>query len=86
MKKVLIVEDDLSIAKLQRDYLELSDFNVTICTDGAEGLKSITENEYDLLILDVMLPKMDGFDILRSIREKRYSCFNGFCKKKRLIK
>lgn len=71
MKKILIVEDDISIAKLQRDYLEISGFEVTICLDGLAGLKAIKENEYDLLILDVMLPKCDGFDILRSIREDK---------------
>lgn len=71
MKKILIVEDDLSIAKLQRDYLEISGFEVTICIDGLTGLKAIKENEYDLLILDVMLPKCDGFEILRSIREDK---------------
>ncbi|MDP4178598.1 MAG: response regulator transcription factor [Bacillota bacterium] len=71
MKKILIVEDDLSIAKLQRDYLEISGFEVTICLDGLAGLKAIKENEYDLLILDVMLPKCDGFEILRSIREDK---------------
>lgn len=71
MKKILIVEDDLSIAKLQRDYLELSGFEVTICLDGVEGLRYLKENEYDLLILDVMLPNLDGYDILRRIREDK---------------
>lgn len=69
MKKILIVEDDFSIAELQKDYLELSGFEVKICTDGVEGLKEIKENIYDLIILDVMLPKINGFDILRSIQE-----------------
>lgn len=71
MKRILIIEDDLSIAELQKDYLELSDFQVNICTDGIEGLKELRENEYDLLILDVMLPKIDGYDILRSIHEQK---------------
>lgn len=68
MKKILIVEDDLSIAELQKDYLELADFEVTICTDGVQGLNTIKENDFDLLILDVMLPKIDGFSILKSIQ------------------
>ena len=69
MKKLLIVEDDLSIAELQKDYLELAGFEVRVCDDGAQGLALIKENEYDLVILDVMLPKMSGFDILRSIQD-----------------
>jgi DNA-binding response OmpR family regulator len=71
MKKILIVEDDLSIAELQRDYLELAGFQVEICTDGNEGLYLIKENNYDLLILDVMLPNIGGYDILRSIQEDK---------------
>lgn len=71
MKKILIVEDDLSIAELQRDYLELSGFEVNICTDGVSGLNEIKGSKYDLIILDVMLPKIDGFDILRIINENK---------------
>ncbi|GAA0122921.1 MAG: response regulator transcription factor [Clostridium argentinense] len=71
MKKILIVEDDLSIAELQKDYLEISGFEVDICTDGVKGLNAIKENTYDLIILDVMLPKIDGFDILRIIQENK---------------
>ncbi|WP_454054742.1 MULTISPECIES: response regulator transcription factor [unclassified Clostridium] len=71
MKKILIVEDDLSIAELQKDYLEISGFEVNICTDGVSGLNTIKENKYDLIILDVMLPKIDGFDILRIIQENK---------------
>ena len=71
MKKILIVEDDLSIAELQKDYLEIYDFEVKICTDGVSGLNEIKENKYDLIILDVMLPKMDGFDILRIIHDTK---------------
>lgn len=71
MKKILIVEDDLSIAELERDYLELSGFEVKICTDGVSGLNEIKGNKFDLVILDIMLPKMDGFDILRIIQENK---------------
>lgn len=71
MKRILIVEDDLSIAELQKDYLELADFEVTICTDGVQGLNAIKEKKFDLLILDVMLPKIDGFGILRSIQDDK---------------
>lgn len=69
MKKILIVEDDNSIAELQKDYLELSGFEVEIREDGEEGLYAIQRNNYDLLILDVMLPKINGFEILKEIYE-----------------
>lgn len=70
-KKILIIEDDVSIAELQKDYLEVADFDVTVCTNGLEGLKSLQENEVDLLILDIMLPGMDGLEILRSMKEDK---------------
>lgn len=71
MKRILIVEDDLSIAELQKDYLELAGFEVIICTDGVQGLNTIKENEFNLVILDIMLPKLDGFSILRSIQDEK---------------
>ncbi|WP_065079911.1 response regulator transcription factor [Clostridium ragsdalei] len=71
MKKILIIEDDLSIAELIRDYLELENFEVVICTDGIEGLNNFKENKFDLLILDIMLPQIDGFSILHSIQEEK---------------
>lgn len=73
MKKILIVEDELSIAELEKDYLELSDFEVTIETDGIAGEKKAMSGKYDLLILDVMLPGKDGFEICRKYREKYLS-------------
>lgn len=69
MKKILIVEDDFSIATLQKDYLELADFEVQICEDGMKALNEIKRNKYDLIILDVMLPNLSGFDILKSIQD-----------------
>ena len=71
MKKILIVEDDNSIAELQKDYLELSGFQVEICRDGEEGLDEIRKNKYDLLILDIMLPKINGFEVLKEIYENK---------------
>jgi len=71
MKKILIVEDDVSIAELQKDYLEIEGFEVKICNDGVEGLNVLKTEEFDLLILDVMLPKIDGFTILKAIREEK---------------
>ncbi|PZD97283.1 DNA-binding response regulator [Paenibacillus sambharensis] len=71
-RKVLIVEDDQAIAELERDYLEVHGYEVTLRSDGKEALGEALEKEYDLIILDVMLPGMDGFDILRRIRETKY--------------
>lgn len=71
MKQILIIEDDKSIAELQRDYLEMSGYKVICAYDGEEGLKKFREEEVDLVILDLMLPKKDGFDILREISETK---------------
>ena len=68
MKKVLIIEDELSIAELERDYLEINGFSVDIEVDGEAGLKAALNKNYNLIILDVMLPKVDGFEICRQIR------------------
>ncbi|MCX8129498.1 MAG: response regulator transcription factor [Clostridia bacterium] len=71
MKKVLIVEDDQGIAELQRDYLEINGFAVNICSDGVAGLASIENEEYDLIILDIMLPEIDGLEILKRVRDSK---------------
>ena len=70
-KKILIIEDDCSISELQKDYLEVADFDVLVRANGLEGLKALQENDVDLLILDVMLPGMDGLEILRSMKEDK---------------
>ena len=61
MSKILIVEDEESIAELEKDYLELSGFEVSIENDGNAGLEKALNEDYDLLILDLMLPGTDGF-------------------------
>ena len=71
MSKILIIEDEESIAELEKDYLELSDFDVTIETDGKKGLETALTGDFDLFILDLMLPGVDGFDICRTIRESK---------------
>ena len=71
MSRILIVEDEESIAALEKDYLELSDFEVDIETDGEKGLQRALKDSYDLYILDLMLPGVDGFEICRQIREKK---------------
>ena len=69
MSKILIIEDEESIAELEKDYLELSGFEVEIAGDGDTGLDRALNEEFDLIILDLMLPGTDGFDICRRGRE-----------------
>jgi DNA-binding response OmpR family regulator len=69
MSKILIVEDEISIAELERDYLELSGFEVAIEDDGTRGLTRALKEEFDLVILDLMLPGMEGFEVCKRIRE-----------------
>ena len=69
MNRILIVEDEVAIAELERDYLELSGFQVEIEDDGDTGLARALGEEFDMYILDLMLPGTDGFEICRRIRE-----------------
>ena len=71
MSKILIVEDEISIAELEKDYLELSGFEVEIETTGDRGLERAIREEFDLFILDLMLPNVDGFEICRRVREMK---------------
>ncbi len=69
--RVLIIEDDISIAELEQDYLRASDFECDLAFDGEEGLRTALSGEYDLVIVDIMLPKRDGFSVCRELREKK---------------
>lgn len=71
MKRILIVEDELTIAELEKDYLELSGFEVEIETTGDRGLIRAINEDFDLFLLDLMLPNVDGFEICRQIRERK---------------
>ena len=71
MSKILIVEDEIAIAELEKDYLELSGFEVEVEHDGMTGLARALAEEFDLFILDLMLPGIDGFEICKQIREKK---------------
>ncbi|MFO1445101.1 response regulator transcription factor [Bacillus sp. Bva_UNVM-123] len=68
MKKILLIEDEVSIAELQRDYLEINHFHVDIQHTGEIGLQQALQEHYDLIILDIMLPGINGFEICKQIR------------------
>ena len=70
-KKILVVEDEKNIAELERDYLEANGYEVEIAFDGKSGLDRALESDFDLVILDVMLPGIDGFEVCRQIRKSK---------------
>jgi DNA-binding response OmpR family regulator len=71
MSRILIVEDEVAIAELEKDYLELSGFEVEVENEGMTGLARALAEDFDLFILDLMLPGIDGFEICKQIREKK---------------
>ena len=71
MKRILIIEDDKAIAELERDYLEANDFSVEIISDGKKGEEKALAEDFDLILLDLMLPSADGFAVCRAIRQKK---------------
>ena len=71
MSKILIIEDEEAIADLEKDYLELSDFEVEIANAGDIGLEKALKVDFDLIVLDLMLPGMDGFEVCKKIREEK---------------
>lgn len=70
MEHILIIEDDRAIARIERDYLEAAGFRVTLAEDGERGLRAALQEPFSLILLDVMLPGMDGFAVLQRLREK----------------
>ena len=68
--KILLVEDDENFGDVLRSYLEMHEYDVTLATDGVQGMESYSRGQYDLCIFDVMMPKKDGFTLAREIREK----------------
>ena len=70
MASILIIEDEISIAELERDYLELSGFETDVAYDGVDGLNKALSGGFDLILLDLMLPGLDGFTICKKLREK----------------
>lgn len=69
MCKILIIEDDLDIAEVEKDYLELSGYSVDIVHNGMDGIRAVKEADYSLILLDLMLPGLDGFSVCKKLRE-----------------
>jgi len=69
MSKVLVAEDDITIAEIEKDYLEINGFSVDVVHDGAAALKAVHTSDYDLLLLDVMMPGCNGFEICKQVRD-----------------
>lgn len=84
MSKILIVEDEEAIADLEKDYLELSGFEVEVANEGTLGLEKALGGDYDLFILDLMLPGADGFEICRKIRNEKIRQ-SSWCQQRRTI-
>ncbi|MCR5451304.1 MAG: response regulator transcription factor [Lachnospiraceae bacterium] len=71
MNEVLIVEDDKLLANLEKDYMEMSGFSVTIVGDGITGERMVLEGDYNIMLLDVMIPGKDGFEVLKRVRSEK---------------
>lgn len=71
MKRILVVEDDINIQTLEKDYLEANNFSVQTASDGRAGLALALSEDFDLILLDIMLPELDGLEICRRVREHK---------------
>ena len=69
MKSILLVDDDYELGELLTEYLSMEGFELTVVNDGKSGLNAALEGQFDLMLLDVMLPEMNGFEVLRTLRE-----------------
>lgn len=71
MKRILIIEDDSDIAELERDYLQFNGYKADIASDGLQGLKQAVSGMYDVIVVDLMLPHTDGYEIIKAIRKSK---------------
>jgi len=69
MRKILIAEDDITIAEIEKDYLEVNGFEVDVVYDGTAALEAVREGKYNLLLLDIMMPGLSGFDVCKQVRD-----------------
>ena len=69
--RLLIIEDEIAIAELEKDYLEMNNYIVEVATNGKDGLKKALSEDFDLLILDLMIPEVDGATICREVRKEK---------------
>ena len=82
MKKVLLIEDNRDISRNIREYLELEDFHVTQAFDGEVGIEKATKEDYDIILLDLMLPEVDGISIARRVAAKKgYTYYYDYSKR-----
>lgn len=70
MKDILIIEDDINIAELERDYLKLNGYKADVVHDGAQGMLKAVSGLYDVIIVDLMLPNKNGYEIIKEVRKK----------------
>lgn len=68
-KKILVIDDDITLLEMYKERLELANFQVEIATNGEEGLKKVQESKPDLILLDVMMPRVNGFDVIESLKK-----------------
>jgi DNA-binding response OmpR family regulator len=71
MSRILIIEDEQDIANLERDYMEVNGYEVAVENRGDQGLIRALKEDFDLVILDIMLPGIDGFEVCRELRDKK---------------
>ena len=70
MNKILVVEDDLDIQELLQNFLQESGYDITVANDGLEAINLFSDDDFDLILLDILLPKIDGFSVCEFIRKK----------------
>lgn len=68
-RSILLIDDDVELSEMLQSYLETMGYEVTTASDGEKGISAATEGEYDLILLDVMMPRLDGFEVLKKLRQ-----------------
>ena len=84
MYKILIVDDEAKIREVIKEYAEFSGYEVTEAEDGMSAIGLCKLNDYDLIIMDIMMPKLDGFCLQGNQKTEGYPCHNAFCQRRRV--